>query len=158
MSGRPDRFTVAVNVICLFLLIGVSLYLALFWSSIPGQIPGHYNAAGEVDRWGSKGELLMLLALGWALYIGLTVLEHFPGLWNTGMQVTEQNRERVFRASRALLETQKLWIVATLSYLIFHSTRSRPLSPWFLPIFLMLGLGSLAVCLVWLFRIGHGSD
>lgn len=78
MNGRPNGFTIAVNVICLSLLIGVSLYLVLFWNGIPQQIPAHYNAAGAVDRWGSKSELLMLQALGWALYIGLTAWSTFP--------------------------------------------------------------------------------
>lgn len=155
MNSRS--LSIAINGLCLALLAGVSLYLIVFWSGIPEQIPGHYNAAGEVDRWGGRGELIFLPALGWIMYIGMTVMEHFPGLWNTGVKVTEQNREQVYRALRTLLETQKLWVVATIAYLTYNTAQVRQLSVWFLPAFLMLGLGSLAVCLLWLFRIGRGT-
>ncbi len=147
----------AINGLCLALLAGVSLYLIAAWSDIPEQIPGHYDAAGEVNRWSGRGELIFLSALGWVMYIGMTVIEHFPGLWNTGVKVTEQNREQVYRALRTLLATQKLWVVATITYLTYNAALSRQLSVWFLPAFLVLGLGSLAICLLWLFRIGRGT-
>ncbi|WP_397358548.1 DUF1648 domain-containing protein [Oscillibacter sp.] len=36
---------------------------------IDGQVPAHYNASGTIDRWGSKRESLILLALGWIIYL-----------------------------------------------------------------------------------------
>ena len=35
--------------------------IALFF--LPDKIPAHYNAAGEVDRWGSKYEMLIFPGL-----------------------------------------------------------------------------------------------
>lgn len=46
-------------------VVGV-LPLALvlfFWSRIPDSIPAHYTFTGQVDRWGSKNELLILPAV-----------------------------------------------------------------------------------------------
>ena len=36
------------------------LYLAYIWPSLPETVPMHWNVKGEIDRWGSKTELLLL--------------------------------------------------------------------------------------------------
>ncbi len=38
-------------------------YLAFIWNNLPEQIPMHWNASGEIDRWGNKIELLFILLL-----------------------------------------------------------------------------------------------
>ena len=45
---------------------------------------------------GSKGELVILPIIGWLMYIFLTVIENFPQIWNTGVTVTEENKDRVY--------------------------------------------------------------
>ena len=71
----PDRILEAGS---LLLTAGTTLYLLIGWDSFPERIPAHYNAAGEIDRWGTKGEMVFLPVMMWILYIGLTVLQHFP--------------------------------------------------------------------------------
>ena len=36
------------------------LYLAYIWNQLPAEVPLHWNINGEVDRYGSKGELLII--------------------------------------------------------------------------------------------------
>ena len=36
------------------------LYLAYVWKSLPEKVPIHWNMAGEIDRYGSKTELLLI--------------------------------------------------------------------------------------------------
>lgn len=36
------------------------LYLTLIWNSLPAKVPLHWNLQGEIDRWGSKYELLLI--------------------------------------------------------------------------------------------------
>jgi uncharacterized membrane protein len=46
------------------LLLGAMLaLLAVTWPLAPDRIPTHWNAAGEVDRWGSRATGLLLLPL-----------------------------------------------------------------------------------------------
>src|SRR5690625_5725944 len=40
--------------------IGSIILLAIIWDHIPTEVPAHYKAAGVVDRWGSKWELIIL--------------------------------------------------------------------------------------------------
>lgn len=46
-----------VKMLSLAVLAGTFLSLLVFWNQIPDQIPGHFNGAGEIDRWGSKAEI-----------------------------------------------------------------------------------------------------
>lgn len=36
-------------------------YLAYIWNELPKEVPMHWNASGEIDRWGDKSELFMMI-------------------------------------------------------------------------------------------------
>ncbi|WP_161796491.1 DUF1648 domain-containing protein [Desulfosporosinus acididurans] len=48
------------------------IYPVIIWPSLPSKIPAHYNTQGQVDRWGSKGEIFLLVAVVVLMYIFLT--------------------------------------------------------------------------------------
>lgn len=139
-----------INAICLLILIGSVCALIPLWIHIPDQIPMHYNFAGEIDRYGSKGELLVLPVVSWIFYIFLTIIEQFPQIWNTGVAVTPQNREKVYKILLNLLVSLKLLTILVFSFLTFNSALGYSLSPWFLPIFLLLTFGNMGF---WLWRL-----
>ena len=67
MKKKPlDR---GMNALSLLLLAGVTVWLCLTWGSIPAQVPLHYNAAGQIDRWGGKGTLMALGVIAWAMFV-----------------------------------------------------------------------------------------
>ncbi|WP_328707003.1 DUF1648 domain-containing protein [Clostridium sp. HV4-5-A1G] len=101
------------------------------------------NAAGEVDKITDKNSLIALLAVGWIIFIGLSVVEKFSQIWNTGVQVTEQNKEKVYRILKTMIGTIKLLMVSVFSYLTLHSTTGEKLSSLFLPVVLILTFGSI---------------
>ena len=143
----PDRI---LEVISLLVMIGTTFYLIVGWNSFPDRIPAHYNAAGEIDRWGGKGELIFLLVMMWILYIGITLIQRFPQIWNTGVQVTQENRERVYRTLMYMLETLKLLMVAGLTFLTVYSMTGKNLPVWFLFVF----MGALFADLIfWMVRL-----
>jgi uncharacterized membrane protein len=111
MGLKNSRYDIFINIVCLTQLIGIVIYFIIMWDSIPDQIPGHYNAAGEITRWGSKGELLILPIISWFLYLMITGVEQFPQIWNTGVRVTEENKEQVYRILKNMLGAIKLALV-----------------------------------------------
>jgi len=137
-----------INYACLAQLLGISLYLALAWGSIPDQIPGHYNAAGVVDRWGNKGELIILPVVAWFLYLMMLLVERVPGVWNTGVSVTAENKERVYRILKDLLVTIKLVTVMIFTSLTINSTLAQNLPVWWTPTVLALMFGPMAYFIV----------
>lgn len=152
MPIKRSKYDIAVNLLCLLLLFGIVVYLVVNWNHIPNVIPGHYNAAGEVDRWGNKGELMILPLIGWMMYIGITVLERFPQVWNTGVAITEENKTKVYRILKDMIGTTKLIVVIVFDYLALNSASSDSLPVWFLPVFLILLFSSLLFFIVKLVR------
>ncbi len=152
MFVKRSKYDIVINLICLLLLLGVAGYLAVNWSSIPDKIPSHYNAVGEVDSWGNKMELLVLAIIGWIMYIGITVLEQFPQVWNTGVTVTEENKARIYPILKMMISTLKLLVVGVFVFLALNSALAKALPLWFLPVFLVLMFGSIVFFIVRLIR------
>jgi len=131
-------FEIVINILCLILLIGIIIYLLISWSGIPDQIPGHFAADGTVNRWDSKGTLFIVPAIAWVLFIGITIIERFPHLWNTGVRVTEENKYRIYKITKSLLVTIKLFVVALFVSITIMQTLAQSLPVFFLPVFLSL--------------------
>ena len=149
-SSLADRI---IQIICLVLMAGVTIYLIAGWTSFPDQIPMHYGGSGEIDRWGGKGEIILLILLWWGMYLVLSAIERFPQVWNTGVKVTPQNQERVYRTLKYMLKTLKFLTALIFAYLIVNSLQSAPLPGWFTPAVMILVFGDMAFWLIRLFRI-----
>ena len=149
-NTRADRI---LDLLGWILLIGTLAYLILGWFSFPDQIPMHYNGAGEIDRWGGKGEIIFIEVMMWILYLGIGVVEKYPQIWNTGVEVTAKNKEKVYRTLKYMLKTLKFLTALIFAYLIVNSLQSAPLPGWFTPAVMILVFGDMAFWLIRLFRI-----
>ena len=149
-NTKADRI---LDIIGWILLIGTLAYLILGWSSFPDQIPMHYNGAGEIDRWGGKGEIIVIEVVMWILYLGIGLVEKYPQIWNTGVEVTTQNKEKVYRILKYMLKTLKTLTALIFAYLIVNSLQGTPLPGWFTPVTLILVFGDMAFWMVILYRI-----
>ena len=49
------------ELLILAIILLPALYLAFVWNTLPEEVPMHYKAKGEIDRYGSKDELIGLL-------------------------------------------------------------------------------------------------
>ena len=149
-NTRADRI---LDLLGWILLIGTLVYLILGWPSFPDQIPMHYNGAGGIDRWGGKGEIIFIEVMMWILYLGIGVVEKYPQIWNTGVEVTVKNKEKVYRTLKYMLKTLKFLTALIFAYLIVNSLQSAPLPGWFTPAVMILIFGDMAFWLIRLFRI-----
>ena len=125
------------------LFIGAIVFLAISWANIPDQVPGHYNASGEVDRWGTKYELFILPAVGFILWVLMNILEKFPHVHNYPERLNEMNVEAFYIQSRMLLNSIKNVCLLTFAYIMFQSIRvalgdAESLGLWFLPVMLIV--------------------
>lgn len=153
MKVKCNHLDAFKNILSILILASLFCYLLLNWANFPEQIPAHYNAAGVIDRWGSKGELLTLPVVALALYLLITVIERFPQIWNTGVTVTEENKSQVYAALKSMIATTKLITVTLLCYLCVMESTATPLSSWFLPLFLILVFGPIIFYIVKLVKI-----
>ncbi len=133
-------------------LLSVTLYLFLYWSQLPEEIPTHFNAAGEIDAFGGKTSLLSPLIIGWVLYGLISLIEAIPAAWNTGVEVTPENREAVLRAVKTMLSVLKLILALFFSYLLLCSALCRPLNGFAMAAYLALIFGTILWSCIRLFK------
>ncbi|WP_397539153.1 DUF1648 domain-containing protein [Rummeliibacillus pycnus] len=126
-------------------IIGYSFYFASFillitnWNVLPDKVPAHYNALGEVNRYGSKWELLILPCIGAFIIIFLQVIEKHPEIHNYPSRLNESNVKQFYLLSRKLINKIKNISLIIFACLLFESI-SIPLGwghgfgKWFLPI------------------------
>jgi len=110
---------------------------------LPDIIPTHYNGAGEADGFGGKGNILTLPLVATILFIGLTVLNKFPHVFNYPTDITKQNALRQYTNATRLIRYLKLIVVIIFGLIAFKtiqncSGQAHGLGVWFLP--LTLGL------------------
>jgi len=135
---RNNIFDIAFNIICLIQLVGITVYLVAVWNSLPDQIPGHFNFAGEVTRWDDKSSLLVMPILAWVLFGGILLVEQFPHIWNTSVTVTEENKFRVYRVLKSLIGVVKLVMVTFFVFIAVYQTLAIDLPGWLMPVYLVL--------------------
>ena len=145
------------SIVSILSIVGVAAYLLLAWNQIPDQIPGHYNALGEVNRWGSKSELIILPIISVVIYGMITLIERFPQIWNTGVKITEENRTVVYRLLKSLIAVVKMFVLLMFASLTVISSLRLNLPVWYMLAFLVVLFGAIAYFIVRLSRLRSES-
>ena len=87
-------------------LIGIVvmlIYISFIWSSLPHEIPTHFEFDGDADGFGWKGNIFIHPIVGLGFYILFHVLSRFPYLFNYPPHVTEGQKQQLYIHSRTLL-------------------------------------------------------
>ena len=150
MKIKRKKFDNILNIFSLIILVSTILFLIITWSKIPDTIPMHYDSAGNIDRFGSKLEILVLPIIILIVYTFITIIEKFPEAWNTGIKVTEENKERVYSTLLHLISTIKFIMVGMVAYLTVHTALSLELSAWVTPVFVLAIFGN---CVYWIWKL-----
>jgi len=132
-----------------FFVISI-LYIIVQWKHLPDQIPGHFNAKGEVDRWGSKYELLIVPIIGLFIFLLSTLFEKAPHMHNYPNRLNESNAEQFYLNSRKMLNATKNVCMLFFAVLNFQMVRigldkQDSLGGWFLPVLIISFFIPLAV-------------
>ncbi|WP_155593302.1 DUF1648 domain-containing protein [Lysinibacillus cavernae] len=117
-------------------------YIIVMWGNLPNEIPGHFNGAGEVDRWGSKIELFILPFIGLFLWMLLGLLEKAPHMHNYPACLNENNVEAFYLNSRKILNEVKNFCLILFAFISFQMVRiglgeANSLGWWFLPVIII---------------------
>ncbi len=145
------KFGMAIQVLCILCLVGTTLFILICWNKIPKEIPSHYNMAGEADAMSGKGFLFFPLIMNWLMFLGISVLEQFPQAWNTGVKITRQNRERVYRILYHMIVCLKLSVVLIFSFLTVWHGAYLPF--WFFPVSMAAVFGPMVFFMIRLWRV-----
>ena len=152
MEIKHNKLDTIAEVFCMILLIVTTLYTIYMYIQLPEKIPIHYNAAGVIDRYGNKLEIFILLIVTWVMYIGLSLVTRVPQFWNTGVSVTAENKDRVYRILKNMLKLIKMEIIVIFCYLIYNTTTLYNLPKWFVPVFLVLLFSTMLISFIVLIK------
>jgi uncharacterized membrane protein len=123
-----------INTVWLLMLAPV-IYLIAVWQRLPVWVPLHYNLQGEVDRFGSKTELLVGVLLLTVVNIGVCLL-----LFNAHKIDTRKNADLNKEVMKRLAFAISFFIDALLCWFIYTLVSGNTGS--FIP-FLLTGIGIL---------------
>lgn len=139
MKEYRTRLHVVLEIATWLILLATLLIAVYGIRTLPETIATHYNAAGEVDGYGSPATLLilpmiMILPLG---IISLVI--HFvqPEFWNTPFEVKEENAAVVYRDMTTMMHLVQVEIAVFMLYTQIKS-------------FLQDGTGVLVATVLWM--------
>lgn len=101
-------------------IIGIVLtpfvYLAIIWDSLPQRVPIHWNYKGEIDNWGDKFSLiLMLLLLPVLMYVLMTFIP----------RIDPKNRISLMGGKFYQLKFFLVLFMSLVALLIVYTTKER---------------------------------
>jgi len=113
------------------------------YTNLPDTIPVHYNGAGQADGFGGKATILTLPLIATVLFIGLTILNKFPHIFNYPTNITPDNALRQYTNATRLIRYLKFIIVVIFGLIAFKTIQNANgqedgLGIWFLPVTLGL--------------------
>ncbi|WP_252504908.1 DUF1648 domain-containing protein [Sporosarcina sp. Marseille-Q4943] len=162
MNNKPvldipkTLFEKSLDIVTAAVYLAGIIYTIVIWSQLPDQVPAHYNASGEVNRWGSKWELILLPVIAAFLAVFMTFLEKHPELHNY-RKLNDSNIEFQYKNSRMLMNVLKNECVLLFTFLTYKTEQVAigkidSLSVAFLPIFLIIIFGSMVFFIIRSFK------
>jgi uncharacterized membrane protein len=133
--------------------IGSIVFLLTIWNRLPDQVPAHFNLAGEVDRWGSKWELIILPIIGGITLIIMQFLEKHPEVHNYPSRLNESNAPQFYLLSRKMLNQVKNMCSLIFTAIILESVTialkwGKGFGVWFLPVLIIAAFIPLMIGLI----------
>ena len=141
-----------LNILCLVMVLATTAWLIAYWKNIPKEIPTHFDIYGNPDDFGSKKDIIMLPILTWIMLGVMSLVECFPGAWNTGVKVTPENSARVYGIIKGMLVWIKLFVILIFVLMTIFSALGKSLPVWLTPVEMLLIFGTIIVNLVRLYK------
>jgi len=156
MNERPKIKLELTSTDKLFELLGWISILAIWvmttinYPNLPDTIPIHYNATGQADSFGGKVNILTLPLIATILYIGMTILNKFPEIFNYPVNITSDNAKRQYTNATRMIRYLKFIVVVVFGLISLQTIRNvngqtKGLGVWFLP----LTLGMIFIPLIY---------
>jgi uncharacterized membrane protein len=130
-------------------IVGLWGLVIINYPTLPEVIPTHFNLSGDPDGFAKKVYILGLPLAASILFLGLTVLNRFPYLFNYPTLITTDNAVRQYKNATRLIRYLKLNIVIIFGLAVFKeiqrsSGERHALDVWFFPLvlgFILIPLG-----------------
>ncbi len=116
-----DKLTESISIVVLFLMILVPF---LTFGKLPDLIPLHYDLSGNPDALGNKWSVFIIPAIALLSYIGLTILQKYPYVFNYPVEVTEKNATQLYRIGVNTIRQVKLITLLMFLTILYPTVQS----------------------------------
>ena len=142
-------------------LVFSGMVVADFYSRLPERIATHFNEAGAANGFGAKSTLWVLVGIAALLYATLSAISSLPRVVNLKRPLAPEREKVVLAESMAMVGWIKAEVCWMFAYLCLAMVRNGMglqvgLGWWFLPVTLVVVLGTCVVCLVKIFGAIRG--
>jgi uncharacterized membrane protein len=113
------------------------------WGQLPDSIPRHFGPTGKPDAWGSKFTVLLVPFASLVLYMGMTIMNRYPRLYNIPWKITPRNAVAQLTLSSLLMRVLKAEVGIMFTYITWKTIQvalqvDRGIGARFL--FIMIGI------------------
>jgi len=108
-------------------IVEVAAIAALLWAFCPlffynsvdnnTLVPVHYNLSGEVDGWSDRTSLWVLPSIALLFYVGLSMLQRCPYMYNYPCEVTKENADHLYRMGVQLVRHVKVLFILIFAHI-----------------------------------------
>lgn len=145
--GKYDKINRCLDIIGIVLVIILVIITFIYWGKAPDIVPTHYNLKGEIDAYGSKNTLFILLPIAVIMYVAIAILAKFPNIYNYPVEINQKNKEKQYFMATTFIRVINVEVLLMFLYIqvsIGYSMNngSRGLTIAFLPISLFILFGS----------------
>lgn len=78
---------------------------------LPETIPTHFNMTGEPDGYGSKISLMLIPLISTVVFVGMTLINRKPEIFNYPVKITAENAAFQYRNATRMIRWLKFSIV-----------------------------------------------
>ena len=148
-KGKYKNINSLLDIIGGTLLILLIVITFMYWGKAPNIVPTHFNFKGEIDAYGSKNTLFILLPIVIIIYIGLAILSKYPQVCNYCIEITPRNKEKQYSMASTFIRIINIEILDIFFYIQMNTaiamSSDKNLSIVFLPISLLILFGSIGL-------------
>jgi len=105
-----------IGIVGLIILIGLPI---IYFSELPDIIPVHFGFNGQPDGFGTKAVIWVMPLLGGMLYLGMSLLNKHPHIFNYPQKVTEDNAERLYKTATRMMRVLNALVACIFAYITF---------------------------------------
>lgn len=106
-------------------IIAIAVYS---YGQLPDQIPGHFNAAGQITDYQGRAFIFFLPALAVVFFIGFSLLKRIPHLYNYPVRITPENAGWQYQQARTLIgwvQFEGIWLFTYAEWVIVQTSLNQ---------------------------------
>ena len=145
-TGKYAKINKYLDIIGVVLVVALIVITCIYWIKAPDIVPIHFNFKGEIDSYGSKNTLFILLPIAIIIYIGLAILSKYPEVCNYCIEITPRNKEKQYSMASTFIRIMNVEILTLVLFIqisiAISMNNGKSISIVFLPIALFILFGS----------------